>query len=133
MRGTQNAPAVVKQLHTITSRYLSGVIPGGTELLFSVLIQYCLTQNRLYVCGGEGVFITTLDNNLSITQKAKFIKTSYMIMSLSSRTDLCVDKYHSISGDNSVHTSCVQTTLISLLTLGLEHERPKDKTKLIKK
>ena len=66
-------------------------------------------------------------NNLSITQKGKFIKISYMIMSLSSRTDLCVDKYHSLSGDNSVHTSCcVQTTLISLLTLCTEHERPKD-------
>ena len=49
--------------------------------------------------GGGGVFITTLDNNLSITQNVKFIKTSYMIMSLSSRTDLCVDKYHSLSGD----------------------------------
>ena len=76
----------------------------------------------------------TLNNNLSITQNVKFIKTSYMIMSLSSRTDLCVDKYDSLSSDNSVHTSCcVQTTLISLLTLGPEHERPEDKTKSIKK
>ena len=41
------------------------------------------------------------------------------------RTDLCVNEYDPLCSDYGVHAdSRVKTTLIRLLTLGPEHERP---------